>query len=109
MPALLPTLLTASQLVLAVADVPKLDVAPGCRDASAAAVRDGQTNDVNACMRDEQTAREQLEKQWDQYSAADQTRCVQLTGTGGNPSYVEVLTCLQIAKEVKQLPGGGNK
>jgi len=32
------------------------------------------------------------------------TRCVSLTGLGGSPSYVELLTCLEMAKAANDLP-----
>ena len=102
MPALLPVVLTVSHLVLA-ADVPRLDVEPSCRAAADARARpSGRT--AEACLRDEQQARTDLQKEWDTYAAADRARCVRLVNQGGAPSYVEMLTCLQIAKASQQLP-----
>jgi LAS superfamily LD-carboxypeptidase LdcB len=101
MPALLPVVLTASQLML-VADVPTLNIEPSCKSAATAAVSDHR--DEKACLRDEQAAREQLQQQWDQFSSADRTRCLALSHLGGLPSYVELLTCLQMAQDVKKLP-----
>lgn len=103
MPALLPVILTASQLML-VSDVPTLNVEPSCKAANSAAVTPNR--DENACMNDERRAREALKDQWDQFSTASQTRCLDLSHRGGHPSYVELLTCLQMAKDVKQLPPG---
>jgi hypothetical protein len=91
-----------AQLLVAVADgVPKLDIGPSCRAAarSGLSARDG----VDACLRGEQAARDQLAKQWAEFTAADKVRCVEMTKTGGPPSYVEVLTCLELARDAAQV------
>ena len=54
-------------------------------------------------------ARAALEKGWNQFTPSDQVRCVRLVTVGGGPSYVELLTCLEMAKQVKELPGGDQK
>jgi hypothetical protein len=102
MPALLPVILTAAQLVLVAQDVPQLNIEPSCQAAAFAAVGEGR--DKNACLQNEQDARNKLKDQWDQFSEASRERCVRLSHTGGHPSYVEVLTCLQMAKAAKKLP-----
>jgi hypothetical protein len=105
MPALLAVLLPVSQIALAADPVPKFDIGPSCRSAGAAAVM--ATRDTAACERDEDNARATLDKEWSQFTPSDQTRCVQLVTLGGGPSYVELLTCLELAKQVKELPGAG--
>lgn len=85
------------------AQVPRYDVNPTCR---AAAVSNGFTRPQSACMGDERDARAKLEKQWSRYGLAERRRCTVMTQTGGPPSYVELLTCLQIAKEASRLPIG---
>jgi hypothetical protein len=102
MPALLPVLLLSSQIVLAADPVPKFDIGPSCRSAGAAAVM--ATRDTAACERDENSARATLEKEWSQFTPSDQARCVRLVTLGGGPSYVELLTCLEMAKQVKEIP-----
>ncbi len=105
MPALLPVVLIATHLVLTAQEVPNLNVEPSCRAAANAVSQQGK-RDPNACLQDEKQARAKLKKQWGSYSAAERERCVELTTTGGPPSYVELLTCLQMAKDVKKLPAG---
>ena len=103
MPALLPLIFAASHLVLT-ADVPRLNVEPSCRAAADSKVfQDNRTTD--ACLRDERRARADLEKVWNTYAAADQARCLRLSNKGGAPSYVELFTCLQVAKSSRELPG----
>lgn len=102
MPVLLPVILTAAHLVLVADEVPKLNVEPSCRAAVEASV--GENRDTNACLHDEQQARNQLEKNWNQYSSIEKEHCLRLSQLGGLPSYVELLTCLQMAKDVKSEP-----
>lgn len=104
MPALLPVVLAATHLALNVADVPNLNVEPGCH-AAAEAMKGQGNREPKACLRDEQLARATLQKQWHTFSVAERTRCVRLTTLGGPPSYVELLSCVQIAKDVRKLPG----
>ena len=58
------------------------------------------TNFYQTCVNDETRARSQLERQWPQLPTSAKGRCTQEANLGGSPSYVELLTCLQIAKEV---------
>ena len=102
MPPLLPIFLTASHIVLAAVSVPKFDVERTCRAAVGGAGVPG--GDSAECQRDEQDARSKLEKDWSQYSAAQRSQCDGLVTTGGAPSYVELLTCLEMAKQAKELP-----
>jgi len=90
-----------SPLLVTVADVPAYDVSPACR--AAVTVMPGS---FEACMKDEQSARAQLASTWDRFAAPMRDSCVQTEGnTGGPPSYVELLTCLQMAQDAKTLPG----
>jgi hypothetical protein len=111
MPALLPILVATSHILLASDTVPKLNYEPSCRAAvetSAIASRD-----ANSCKNDEETARASLEKVWTQYTAVQRAHCVQLTSLGGPPSYVELLTCLEMAKDAStmqdQMPASGSQ
>jgi hypothetical protein len=96
-------LLLALGGALLVADgVPALDMESGCR---AAAKGDSLSLDssLRQCLADEKSARAELEKQWSQFSPALRQRCVDTTETGGNPSYVEVLVCLQMGRDAAQM------
>jgi hypothetical protein len=98
----LPVLLLGSQIVLAADPVPKIDIGRSCRSAGAAA--GAATRDRTACERDENNARATLEKEWSQFTPSDQARCARLVTLGGGPSYVELLTCLELAKGANELP-----
>ena len=62
------------------------------------------TRDLASCMRDEDEARDTLAKEWTQFAAQDQRRCVGETQTGGSPSYVELLVCLEMIRDAGQDP-----
>jgi hypothetical protein len=98
------SLALGASLLFTVADrVPNLDVERGCR----AAAKLGDTLSLDAtlrqCLADEKSAREQLEKEWTQFSLALRERCVALTRLGGDPSYVEVLVCMQMERDAAQM------
>jgi hypothetical protein len=105
-PALLPALLLGSQVVLAAGSVPKLDVVPSCRSAGATSLMDPNSGTRNSatCEQDEKEAHSKLEKEWTTYSQSERDRCTRLATLGGSASYVELLTCLEIAKAAKLLP-----
>jgi hypothetical protein len=50
-------------------------------------------------------SREQLSKEWEQFPAEIRANCTrEATAIANVRSYVELLTCLQIAMDVKKLP-----
>lgn len=96
--------LLAMHMLSAVADgVPNIDIEKTCRVAAGTGIAPTRT-DIDACLADEQGAREQLVKEWVQFSAADKARCVQAARTAYLPSYVEWLSCLEMARDAKKLP-----
>ena len=101
--ALLPLL--GSQIALAADPMPKFDAAPSCRSAGVVAVI-GNRNTA-ACEKDENDARATLEQEWSQFASSDKARCARMVTVGGSPSYVELLTCLEMAKGANELPAAG--
>ncbi len=77
--------------------VPKFNVEPSCR--AVALGEAGVTRDVQSCLADENSAREELVKQWSQFSAADRARCTALAQMAGEPSYVQLFECLDLNRE----------
>ena len=63
---------------------------------------------TKVCLRSEHEARDQLARQWGEFAPADKTRCVGKTHMGGPPSYIEVLTCLELARDARKLPKDDN-
>ena len=88
------------QIGMAVADeVPNFDVAASCRAGESI----GTTKTaLSACLQKENEARDQLKAQWAQFKQRDKTTCIRECNCGGVAgSYIELLTCLQMAS-----PGG---
>jgi hypothetical protein len=86
----------------AVADSPpKLDVTTSCNAAARGAISAGR--DKESCLADERAAEDALNQSWSKYSAADKTQCVGNVKTGGPPSYVELLSCLEIMRDAKEI------
>jgi hypothetical protein len=98
----IPMILISSQLVVAVADnVPKFDIARSCKlDVAATA---GLTVDqsMKSCVNDEQKARQQLASQWSKFPAPSRASCTSQESIGGTPSYVSLLTCLQMGQSAR--------
>jgi hypothetical protein len=76
------------------AEIPRINIEATCKVAKEV---DGTTR-YQACVRDEEAARRDLERQWASFSPSQRTLCVDETKIGETASYVEVLTCLQIGK-----------
>jgi len=103
---LIATMVLGSQVALAAAEgPPNLNAEPSCRAAADAAAMGslggGNVRDLASCMRDENEARDQLGKEWSQFTPGDQQRCASETRMGGSPSYVELLVCLEMIRDAK--------
>jgi len=57
------------------------------------------TGTPGTCLADERGAQDELAKRWTQFPAAERVRCSTLSGIGYQ-SYVELLTCLEMAADV---------
>jgi len=101
MSALLAGILTVSHVVLAADTVAKFDVERTCRPAAAVGLP-GRT--AAACQHDENDVRTQLEQEWTRYNAAQRSQCRDFAALDRAPSYVELLTCLEMAKQATELP-----
>jgi hypothetical protein len=105
-------LAASSAPALAANDVPQFDVKPSCNAATQAAnglnqagdnLRPGDRNSAS-CVNDEMNAKAKLGDEWTQYTVSQRQRCTSLATLGGLPSYVELLTCLELAKEAANIP-----
>lgn len=104
------TMALGSQVTLAAVEgVPNLNVEPSCRAAADSAamgtIGGGNVRDLASCMRDENEARDQLAKEWSQFLPGERERCTSETKTGGSPSYVELLVCLEMIRDAKNPSG----
>ena len=65
----------------------------------------GNTTTLDRCMHAEQRARHKLTTEWDKFPHADRTECTALAKMGTVlQSYVELITCLEMAKDARALP-----
>lgn len=74
---------------------PRFDIERSCRQVADPGMGVGRP--AGACRDDERKAQEQLQRQWTSYPAASRNTCVEGASLGGPPSYVQVLTCLEMA------------
>ena len=74
--------------------LPHFDIEATCRAAHPLGPEDH--DPYQGCMKDETAARSELQRQWTRFEAGNRDLCAEETRVGGYPSYVEVLTCLQM-------------
>jgi len=90
----LPIAILATLSPIPVSDtMPKFDIVRECR------FEGGSTVDFARCSQDEAEALEQLKANWAQFTGVDKSTCHSLATVGGFASYVELLTCLEMARE----------
>jgi hypothetical protein len=81
-------------------EIPKLDPAPLCREGEKAT-----PGTFQSCMADEKKAQSDLVRLWKTFSPGSRAKCLRLeTNTPGIQSYVELLTCVQMYQDAKDLP-----
>ena len=87
-------------------DIPTLDVRPVCRgiaSLSADPLAAGLKATFEECVKSEQGVREQIKQAWPTFSEADKKHCIALAKTGGEASNTELLTCLEMSRDVRAL------
>jgi hypothetical protein len=107
---------TASRLSLvisAVDKVPSLNVEQVCQGiAQQGGVSFHDPNiavEKKNCLDSEHATRDEIAKQWSSFSAADKTACTNEATMGGESSYTELLTCLEMARDVRALRSEAQK
>jgi hypothetical protein len=90
----LPIAILVAFSPVAVSDaVPKFDIVGECR------LEGGSTVEFDRCSQDEAAALEELKANWAQFAGVDKSTCLSAATVGGFASYVELLTCLEMARE----------
>src|ERR1700688_639912 len=69
-----------TNLITVAAEVPKLNIEPSCKAAGIEGMALGRT--TQSCINDENTAHDQLVKDWSTYSADDKSHCLSMVSTG---------------------------
>ena len=101
----LGVLLTGSSPSFAARDtVPKLNTRPTCESPGRKAMAHGNSNrSIEACLKSENEAHEVLIKHWSQYAESDKTDCHGMVTKGGPASYVELHSCLESRKHLREI------
>jgi len=92
----LPIIMLATLSPITVSDsVPKLNIPRECR------FEGGTTAVFDRCSKDEGDAFQQLQAEWPQFAGADRNACFTEATVGGMASYVDLLICLEMARDVR--------
>jgi hypothetical protein len=79
---------------------PNIDIQKTCRESSSAllGLTDNPKQDLDSCISDEQAARDQLTKDWANYSAFAKSACIHPKEY--LPGYVEWQACIEMTRDV---------
>jgi hypothetical protein len=88
-------------------DLPTLNVKPVCHgialQGSDPSEKGGPDLKFNDCIDSEEQVRKELAKAWSTFAPADKGHCVREATMGGESSYTELITCLEMARDVRKL------
>jgi hypothetical protein len=84
---------------------PTLNVAPVCHGITAQSdLQEGfRTVTFDFCMKAEQEDRQAMIKEWSTFSASDKAHCIAEATMGGESSYTDLITCLEMSRDVRLL------
>ena len=71
-------------------DLPAFDIVKNCK------AEDAGADAAESCTIDETNAKNALAKSWSSYNASAKKDCIGEASIGGDESYVELLTCLEM-------------
>jgi hypothetical protein len=88
-------------------DVPALNVEPTChgiaQQAAAPSGKGGPDLAYSQCVQSEQAMRARLIGEWSTFNQAEKTNCVEEETTATLPSYTDLVTCLEMARDARKL------
>ena len=101
-------LILGAHLIMPVADsVPTLNVEQVCQGIAQQGGVSFHDTDIaeekKNCLDSEQAIRNELVKEWSSFSPADKVACTNESKMGGDSSYTELLTCLEMARDVRTM------
>src|SRR5271155_2835123 len=96
-------MMLGAHLMMPVADsVPTLNVEQVCQGLAQQGGVSFHDTDIadekKNCLDSEQAIRDQLAKEWSSFAPADKVACTNESVMGGESSYTELLTCLEMAR-----------
>lgn len=92
--------IVAGTALIAFGLVPTFDVERSCRHV---VVKAAPINRMEACLRDEQNGRDKLRREWAQFPSEAKSECTELEHVAGEPSYVSLLSCLELRRDTLNL------
>ena len=103
-----PAFILGVSLLMPVADnVPTLNVEQVCQGIAqqgGVTFRDAAVGEEKQnCIDSEKAVRDQLAKEWPTFAQRDKAACTDESRTGGESSYTELLTCLEMARDVRSI------
>jgi hypothetical protein len=103
-----PALLLGAHLFMPVADsVPTLNVQQVCQGIAQQGGVSFHDTDIaeekKNCLDSELAVRDELVKQWSSFAPPDKAACTSESEMGGESSYTELLTCLEMARDVRTM------
>jgi hypothetical protein len=82
---------------IAADQVPPIDISRNCGFEAEGGSNPRQTK--AHCVEDEKAAKQQLSREWSKFDAGLKRQCTELTAIGGEQSYVELQTCLEMSSD----------
>lgn len=84
---------------------PTLDVEPLCRGITQQSdLQEGFRNvTFDECVKAEQEDKDAMIKEWSTFSVAERIHCIAEATMGGESSYTDLITCLEMARDVRLL------
>lgn len=74
---------------------PELNIERTCKSAASASVSDNASQE--GCLRSERASHDEVKRRWNEFTPAAKSQCEKQFQAGGFPSYVEMVTCLELA------------
>jgi len=90
--------------------IPDLNVDPVCRGIARQAAGPGEKGDIDTafsqCVQSEQEVRQKLGGEWSTFLPAEKSACIGSV-QGGLASYTDLISCLEMARDVRQSSAPG--
>ena len=88
-------------------EIPVLNVQPLCRGivSQSDTPLEAGTRSVtlDECVQAEQVDRESIKREWSTFSTSDKAHCTAEAKMGGESSYTDLLTCLEMSRDVRKM------
>jgi hypothetical protein len=109
-----PVLILGAHLIMPVSDsIPTLNVEQVCQGIAQQGGVSFHDTDIaeekKNCLDSEKAIRDEVAKEWSTFSSTDKVACTNESKMGGESSYTELLTCLEMARDVRTMNSEAGK